>query len=218
MRKDKEKAFNLRTTGKSYKEIREELGVPISTLSDWFSKQDWSVSLSQKLNNKYLEKNKARIVHLGKIRGRHLDRLYEEAREDARSEFDLLKNHPLFVSGVMIYWGEGDKVSAQFRVTNTDPKMIKVFKEFLLKVCNVPKERIRASLIIYPDLKESECKKYWIEEAGLDNNSFTKTVIIRGKHKTNKIRFGICTMNFSSRFLKEKMLTWISLVPKHLSR
>lgn len=42
MRQDKETAKNLRKLGKSYREIEEELGIPRSTLSDWFGSEEWS--------------------------------------------------------------------------------------------------------------------------------------------------------------------------------
>lgn len=215
MRDDKEKATKLRREGKSYREIKAELGVPVATLSDWFRDQDWSKTLSAELGQKALTKNKARIVHLGKIRGENLSRLYNEARKEAEEEFQLLKNHPLFVAGVMIYWGEGDKASKSgFRVTNIDPEMIRIFISFLQKVCRAPKERIRASIIIYPDLNQDVCEKYWAKSIGLPKESFTKTIKIKGKHTTKRLQYGVCTVNFSSRFLKEKMLVWIDLFGK----
>lgn len=217
MRKDKEEAIILRREGKSYKEIRGELGVPMATLSDWFNGQDWSRALSRKLNDKYLESNKARIVHLGKIRGKHLDRLYEEARNEAKKEFDLLKNHPLFVSGVMVYWGEGDKASKNgFRIANSDPYMIKLFIKFLKDVCRAPEDRIKASLLIYPDLDNETSVDYWSKATGLHRENFKKTTVIKGKSDKKKLLYGICNLYFSSRFLKEKMLIWMDLLPKYL--
>lgn len=215
MRKDKDKAILLRSDGKSYREIKAELGVPVATLSDWFRDQDWSKTLSAELGQKALIKNKARIVHLGKIRGENLSRLYKDARKEAEEEFQLLKNHPLFVAGVMIYWGEGDKASKSgFRVTNTDPEMIRIFLSFLLKVCRAPSNRIKASLLIYPDLDVKVCEEYWISSVGLPKESFTRTSRIQGRHKTKRLQYGICTLYFSSRFLKEKMLVWIDLFGK----
>lgn len=219
MRKDKNKAISLRKNGKSYTEIRAELGVSVATLSDWFHGQDWSHTLSKRLNDKYLASNKARIVRLDKIRGENLSRLYQEARDEARQEFQLLKNHPLFVVGVAIYWGEGDKVSTSgFRISNSDPSMIRVFRKFLVDVCNVDQKRIRASLLIYPDLIEEECKEFWIQNGGLQANNFTKSTTIIGKHKKRKVQHGVCSLVFSSRFLKEKMLVWIRLMAEELSR
>ena len=165
MRKDKEQAIKLRTEGKSYSEIRKKLGVPRATLSDWFRNNVWSKKLSKRLNIKYLARNKIRLVALNKIRGKNLNRLYEEARQEARKEFQQLKYHPLFIAGVSIYWGEGDKATTSgFRISNVDPLMIKVFRRFLIDVCRVDKKRIRASLLLYPDLDESLCKKFWIEK------------------------------------------------------
>jgi len=217
MRKDKKEAIILRKEGKSYKEIRAELGVPMATLSDWFRRQDWSRALSRKLNDEYLELNKARIVHLGKIRGKNLDRLYGEARNEAKKEFELLKNHPLFVSGVMIYWGEGDKVSKNgFRITNSDSQMVRLFLTFLIKICRAPRERLKVGLLVYPDLDIENCEAYWSKNIGLSRKSFMKTVVIKGKHKVRKLKYGVCTLYFPSRFLKEKMLVWMDLLPKYL--
>ena len=43
MRGDKKQAFSLRNLGKSYSAIVLELGVPKSTLSDWFKNDKWSI-------------------------------------------------------------------------------------------------------------------------------------------------------------------------------
>ncbi len=111
MRIDKENAFVLRKQGKSYKEIKAELGVPKSTLSDWFNGQGWSKDLSSKLFEKAKQAHTVRLQELNKIRGENLKKVYEEAIKEALEEFELLKYHPLFIAGLMIYWGEGNKVS-----------------------------------------------------------------------------------------------------------
>ena len=213
MRSDKGEAIILRKSGKSYKEIRRELGVPLSTLSDWFRNLEWSQKTSENLNRKNLEASRLRIIHLGKIRGDNLKKLYRSAREEAAKDFSLLKHHPLFVAGVMIYWREGDKASKNsFRISNSDPVLVKIFLSFLRKVCGAEESRIRAGLLLYPDLDPQTCEVYWSEKIGLDIRNFTKSIVIRGKHKTKRVSHGICTLNFSSRFLKEKMLIWMSLM------
>lgn len=218
MRKDKSSAVTLRKTGKSYAEIRSLLGVPKATLSDWFRNERWSKNIKSSLNRKNLEQSRVRIVALGKIRGANLARLYAEAREEAVGEFHLLKHRPLFVAGVAIYWGEGDKAtSCGFRISNVDPLMIKTFRRFLLDVCRVEEKRIRTGLLLYPDLNEAKCKQFWIEEAGLSPDSFTKSVVIKGRTKNRKLLYGVCGLIYSSRFLKEKMLVWIGLLGKELS-
>src|SRR3989339_890884 len=111
MRKDKENAVKLRKFGKSYNEIKAELGIPKSTLSAWFRDQKWSNEIAQKLLERLKSKSIIRLQQLGRIRGDNLKRLYEEAESEAIEDFDALKFHPLFIAGIVIYWGEGDKVS-----------------------------------------------------------------------------------------------------------
>lgn len=217
MRKNKAQAITLRKSGISYSEIRKTLGIPVSTLSDWFRDQEWSKNIKYQLNAKNLRGSTIRIVNLNKTRGENLNKLYTAAREEARSELQILKNHPLFVAGVMIYWGEGDKRSKHgFRVSNSDPLLIKTYLAFLRKICGAQEGRIRAGLLIYPDLNKETCEKHWAEQIGLPRSNFTKSIVIQGRSKTARVPYGICTLSFSSRFLKEKMLIWMSELPKEL--
>ena len=62
------KAVKLRKSGNSYSEIKAELGVAKSTLSDWLNKKPWSDSIKKDLNNKYLPKNRYRIMLMNKSR------------------------------------------------------------------------------------------------------------------------------------------------------
>ena len=125
--------INLRRFGKSYNEIKAELGVPKSTLSDWFKDQKWSNDLAKNLAEKVKEQSKIRLIKLDKIRGEHLKKLYREAEIEAEAEFKKLKYHPLFIAALMIYWGEGNKLSRnRCCVANTEPLMIKIFYQFLI--------------------------------------------------------------------------------------
>lgn len=217
MRNDKQKVLELRMAGKSYKEIMGEINISKSTLSDWLKELSWSKEIKEDLTQKANFKSNLRLVELNKIRGTKLKNLYAQAREEATLDCELFRNNPLFVAGVMIYWGEGDKVSKNsFRIANTDPVMIKVFVEFLTKICNVKIEKIRASLLIYPDIPDIEAKKFWTENTGLDYSHFTKSTVIVGRHKTRILQNGVCTLNASSTYLKQKMLIWLKLLPEML--
>ncbi len=217
MRKDKEKITTLRKEGWSYQRLVKELGVPRATLSDWFGKEKWSQDIKNSLNKRNLEVSKIRMIRLDEIRGENLEQMYAEARREAAEDFERLKHHPLFVAGIMIYWGEGDKVSKHgFRVTNSDPLLIKIFLEFLRKICLDDEKRIRAWVLIYPDLNAESCENYWAKQLGLSRKNFTKSIMIQGRHKSRRVNNGICTLSYSSRFLKEKMLIWMSLLAQDL--
>jgi hypothetical protein len=218
MRKDKEEVIKLRKTGKSYNEIREELSIPKSTLSEWFRDQKWSNELAVKLAEKQKSKSIIRMRDLNKIRGANLDMLYKEAEKEAVEEFEQLKYHPLFMSALMIYWGEGNKASRNnCIIANTEYEMVRIFKLFLERICRVKRSRIRAWILLYPDLDEKVCKNYWMRNIGLKQEDFNKSIVIQGKHKTNKLQYGVCNLGVSSTYLKKKILLWIKLLAEDIS-
>lgn len=219
MRKDKKEAFLLRKSGKSYNEIKTFLNIPKSTLSDWLRDIKWSDKIKKDITKKNKEKNTIRLKELNKIRGEHLKKIYEEAKIEALKEFEYFKFHPLFISGISLYWGEGDKVSkSMVRINNTDPLMIKLFINFLLKICGVEKEKIKIYLLLYPDLNENECKKFWIENIKLSKENFNKSIFIKGRHKTRRLKYGVCNIYIASSYLKEKIIMWLKVLPNELEK
>lgn len=217
MRKDKETAYILRKSGKSYLAIKNELGVPLSTLSDWFRGQNWSREISLELVGRAKLGHIVRLQELNRIRGQNLKQLYEEAEKEAIEEFELLKYHPLFIAGLMIYWGEGNKVSKnRCSIANTEPLMIKLFLQFLRNICGCKNAKIKAWILIYPDINEKLCRDFWMGKTGLSSENFTKSMLIKGKHKTNRLSFGVCSVGVSSAYLKRKILKWIEMLARDL--
>ncbi len=141
------------------------------------------------------------------------ERWREEAREKARSDFPKLVIDPLFIAGIMLYWGEGDSnlKNGHVGLTNTNPDMVRLFCLFLQEIGEVSKERIRVQMILYPDLKEPKCKKFWSDATGIPNEQFYKTQYIQGRHPTKRLSYGILMVRFGSRQLKEKIAIWINL-------
>lgn len=217
MRHDKSQVFRLRRMGKSYNAIRRDLRISKGTLSEWLRPYGWSKNIASSLAEKSKQTSAVRIRYLNNIRGKHLARLYLDAQAEAGREFEKLKYHPLFIAGVAIYWGEGDKVSGHgVRIANTDPTMIRLFVNFLAHVCQIPKNRIKAWILIYPDLDGEVCKKFWVEKSGISNHNFTKCITVQGRHKTNRVRYGVCNVGISSKYFKKKMLIWLKLLPVQL--
>lgn len=204
MRNDKHIAIKLRLEGKSYKEIEHDLGIPRSTLADWFSDQEWSKDIKQKLISSMSNK-------LSVAQKRRWELWREEAREEARQNFQSLRNNPLFIAGLMLYWGEGDSKieNSQVRIANTDPRMLRLFLNFLLDIGNADFPRIRSVMHLYPDLNEDLCRQYWSDSMGIPQKQFIKTQYIVGKHPTKRLGYGVCQIIYGSRKLKEKIYIWI---------
>lgn len=213
MRSDKGKAFVLRRSGKSYREITVELGVAKSTLSEWFKGVDFSEAIRAELTKKAVKKSTKHITELNRVRGIALGVHYEMAEKEALKEMKLFRNVPLFTTALALYWGEGDKMSKnQIRITNTDPRMLRIFVAFLDKFCGIQREKIRLALFRYPDLSEQKCKRYWSRELGI--TTFHKTQVLPSRQKTKRLPHGICTVVVSNTFLKKKIDTWIDHLPE----
>src|SRR3989338_8507048 len=218
MRKDKEKAFELRRLNKSYKQISRDLNIPLGTISGWFKNELWSQDIRDKLGQEaslaFPEKLKL-IIAANKQRWANI---HEAHRQEAIKEFAVLKNDPLFLAGVMLYWGEGEKQpkSSQVRLANSEPEMIKIFYLFLTKVLKIHPDKIFAWLLLYPDLVDSVQKNFWSKASNIPLDNFKKSIYIKGRHPTKRLSYGVCTVVVSSRALKERILKWLELYQSYL--
>jgi len=119
--------------------------------------------------------------------------------------------------GLGLYWGEGDKSSnnTSVRVSNTDPSLIKKFKEFLVKIYRVKKEKFRYSLVTFNNGDKKEAMKFWTKHLKIKNSQLGKIINIppqgKGTYK-KKNQFGVITMTVSNKKLKEKILEQIKQI------
>ena len=209
--------IELRRKRKSYGEIAGILGVAKSTVSYWVAKNPESIRIKKILTEKNIRKSRVRIRKIIKATQLRWEKWREKAAIQAGQEFFALKGDPLFISGVMLYWGEGDgKTKNSLRFTNTDPKMMRLYVLFLKKAMHIATEKIHLELILYPDLPDETCKKFWSQATGLPQSNFWKTQFIKGYHPTKRLSHGICMAIVSSGEQKTKMLTWIDLLSKKL--
>lgn len=107
MRRDKNEAINLRRSGKSYREIEKNLNIPKSTLSGWFQRTQWSHKVKEKLSIIARRQASQRMKALVKKINRERQKVYHATRKAAEDQFPTLKENPLFIAGLMIYWGGG---------------------------------------------------------------------------------------------------------------
>jgi hypothetical protein len=219
MRNDRHLAIKLRKEGKSYNKISTDLGIPKSTMHYWFKNLLWSKKIKRNLTERATQLAIKRMKIISQSNKRRWELWRKQFRINAKAEFNNLKGDPLFIAGLMLYWGEGDgNMKNEVRMANIDPRMIKLFNEFLIKICRVNKEEIYASLTLYPDLREETCKIFWSRKTKIHLKQFSKSQFIYGKHPTKRLENGICTIKVrKSRGLKEKIFVWISLLSKNLA-
>lgn len=216
----KRRAWELRKEGRSYNSIRKELNVSKSTLSYWFQYLDWSKEIRNK-NAKETEKiSTDRIILMNEARRKQSSQKHEEMKKEAAEEFEKYKNSPVFIGGLMLYLGEGNKSmnDGHIKICNTDPFVLKIFMKFLIMFCGINVEKMRFWLLCYPDNDIEKCLNWWSESIKLNRNQFYKTQVIQGRHKEKKLLYGVGNIMITSAFLKTKVLKWIELMSSHLSR
>lgn len=207
----KEKAILLRRAGKSYREISDQLGISKGTLSGWFNGKKWSVAIQKQLTAATNIKWRSKIQAMSRARSLKFAALREKARMDARIQFNKLSKNQLFTSGVALYWGEGDKSpnNGSVRLGNADPALVQMFAKFLTKCCNVPHQKMRAWVLLYPDLSPEACQQYWSSALNIPPSQFHKTQKIQGRSKKRVLTNGMCYIQVSDRLLKERIIEWI---------
>lgn len=218
MRKDKDLAFSLRKQGKTYKEIEKELGVSRGTLSSWFKGFEWSKNLSNSNTQNNLKLSTERIKNLNEGRRKALEIKYKKNEIESVVEYEIFKKQPLFMAGLMLYAGEGDKRSKNnSRISNSDFYLHEVFIQFSEKFLKIKRENIKIGLILYPDLDQSVCVGKWSKILKVDEKNFYKTQVIQGKtsNQNNKLQYGVGISIISSTVvIKKKILKWLEMCAK----
>ena len=218
MNKLKNEASELRKQEKSYNEINKLLGVPKSTLSNWFKTDKNSLIVKNKLIKKAQIKSTDKLKLMAAANKKKWQEIHLSYRKQAIFDFPSLIKEQYFLPGLLIYWGEGDKKleNGIVRIANIDYRMIKIFILFIIHSCNIKAEKIRLWLLLYPDLNEGECKNYWSKSLGIPQNQFIKSQYISGREKKKKINYGVCSVQVYSREIKEKIIEWINVYSQRL--
>lgn len=219
MRNDRHLAMQLRKKGASYNKIYKELGIPKSTMHYWFKNLQWSKNIKKELTKKAQRLATKQMKAIAIANKKRWEVWRAQHRKEAKREFPLLKSNPLFAAGLMLYWGEGDnKPRGDVRITNINPRMIKLFAKFLREICNIPKEKIYIRLLLYPDLSDKKSQNFWHKSTNIPLKQFGKSSVIYGRHPTKRLENGICLLRVgASGDLKEKIITWINLLSKNLT-
>ena len=111
--------------------------------------------------------------------------------------------------GLGIYWGEGNKRSkVSVRLGNADPKLIKIFHEFLVKICGVNEEKIKYNLLLFNDADRHGAINFWNRELGYSHNRISSVTSLksrgRGTYNTKSMT-GVLSIEFNNTKLKKEM-------------
>ena len=212
MRHDQPQAIALRKQGKTYREIENLMGISRSTLCDWFKNERWSKHIKKANTEKQIKISIERLKKLHEGRRLMLEKKYRQVEEDAVKEFEIYKNDPLFMAGLMLYAGEGDKTSRNLtRMSNSEFYLHLAFIRFSERFLNIGREKIKVWLLLYPDHNIEECLDVWSKKLQISKLNFNKSQVILGRSKLKKLQYGVGNSIISSTSLKKKMMKWLEL-------
>ncbi len=212
----RQKAIELRKQGKTYGQIKSELGISKSTLSDWLS----GYSLSEKQLG-LLQKSKkfSRQLAVEKIRltkQKKHDKRLNDTYQNELKRWRCLTQRELELAGIFLYWGEGAKlINGPISLNNTDPAVLKFTLYWLRKALKIPKNKIEVFLHLYNDMDIKKEMNYWSRELKMPLNQFAKPYI-KNSSRINIIHkgfgHGTCGLRVSSILKKEKIMMAIKAI------
>ena len=204
---EKFKAVKLRKSGKSYSDIRKLINVSKSTISLWLRDIELTSEQKAKLRGRQIS-NLAGSKASQKKRVEKTKKIIEEAKNEANK---LLKN-TLFLSGLMLYWAEGDKSETHENVkfSNSDPKMILLIMRWFREICKVPEEKFRICVHMHTLHCRKDIEEYWSKITGVPLSQFYKSQIkpTSLRHRRNKLYDGTCAVVVNNKNLFRKIKGW----------
>jgi hypothetical protein len=212
------KARSLRKKGLSIKDIERKLKVSRSSASIWVR----DVKLTKKqLEKLYLNKRTGAlkgciIAAMNKIKKK--DELVKKLMQEGAKEVGRLSKRDKFITGISLYFAEGEKTSGNVGFSNTDPLAIEFMTNWFRRYCKVSEEKFRCYLYIHDNLDETKAKKFWSKLTGIPLHQFRKSYIV--KNNPNRLRkakhiYGVLRVSISDVNLHRKIMGWISGIFKN---
>ncbi len=206
-------ALELRKAGKTYAEIGEVLGVAKSTLSFWLKNEEGSHTTRLANSSKNRPLVQERLNAYNTKRSADLVIQYQQAEREAEAEFSTFQHEPLFLSGLSLYLGQGDKNAETnaVRISSIDPAILKIFIRFCKHYLKINDLKVRFWPLLYENSNISEACEWWRGELGLNIEQFYKPQVIKGKQGEQRLLYGVGNIIIGSKLHKVKLLEWVKL-------
>lgn len=208
----KSEAIKLRLQGKSYSQIKKELGISKSTLSGWLKNYPLSPERIKQLRDFSEQRIESFRNTMRKKRETRQDIIYQREKKYLLP----FSKKEWYIGGLFLYWGEGLKATrGTFSLSNTNPQMIMFYVNWIITTLNVKKEKISIRLHLYSDMDEVKETNYWSELLKVPTTQFLKPYI---KPTTlsgltyKSFGHGTCNVMVNNTSLTEKILFGIKAI------
>lgn len=170
------KLKELRRKGYSINEIVRELSIPKTTVWHHIKKVMVAPEYASLLKSKISSGSRSRREKKLKI------------AEDLAKKILGSSDREYLIILSMLYWSEGCKKA--FNFVNSDGRMVDLFVKILVKIFDIPKDRIVPTMRIYSQMDKKTCLNYWSKVTGLPKDRFFVRIDDGGKESSTK--YGMC--------------------------
>src|SRR3972149_350754 len=173
---DKKKSIELRRSGFTYKEIRDQIpNLSKGTISGWLKNIELSPEHKERIIKKvYSAGEKGRLKGAWTNKKKAIERI-NLIQQLAEAEFHQLFTNQLFIAAISLYWAEGSKKSRCFQFMNSDPRMIKLMLKWLRKL-GVPEKQIKIRIYTHKIYEKENPEKLWLKITNLPKERLLKTI------------------------------------------
>jgi ribosomal protein L37E len=207
----KSRAVQLRKSGKSLRFIHVKLGIPKSTLSNWFKDVELTKKQREKLHANWLNglvtaRKEAIQWHNNEKKSR-IDTAMKEA-QDVLGHIDLEDRNILELALAVLYLAEGSKKNIETALGSSDPDTLRFFLSALKKLYDFDTTKIRCELHLRYDQDPVETKRYWAKKLSLPLSNFRQVNIDTRTigRKTYDHYKGVCSLRCGHVAIRRRLV------------
>ncbi|MDQ6649067.1 MAG: helix-turn-helix domain-containing protein [Actinomycetota bacterium] len=184
-------ARQLRSQGRTLREIAAELGVSRSSASTWTSDVELPGDAQARTVDRVTRSNRSRWA----TTLRRNERERQQAKLVAAREVVHVTDRELLLLGAVAYWCEGSKSKPWQRrerlgFINSDPMMIRLFLRWL-ELVHVEAADIRLRLSIHESADVMAAEEFWSRATGLAGHPFARPTLKRHNPATVRANTGV---------------------------
>ncbi|MBA3943544.1 MAG: hypothetical protein H0X37_03165 [Herpetosiphonaceae bacterium] len=194
-----------------------------STLNSWFRTEP---------EHEQLVKRHAVVGQLKAVQANRLrqDRLTKKIHDDAVDEMqgligDGLSERELFLTGLALYWAEGNKTQNHLAIANCDPQLIRTFTLWVERCLRIDRSRLRGMVYLYADVDVDAAETYWSEVIGIPRSQFypaqVDTRTNKSSEKYGTLIYGtvhVKVLGEGTSNLHRKIMGWIAGLGQHIKQ
>lgn len=198
---ERARARELRADGAPLKRIAAHLGVSVSSVHAWT--RDIALTPGEREYNQRgpagpqnPEQIRRRVEAIKKASRSRRSEYQEQGRQTARA------GNPMHLAGCMLYWAEGAKARNALKLTNSDPNLVRFYRQFLDDCFQVPDKKFRVELHVYlgNGLSIDQIESHWMSTLSLPRSCARKHYVnplptSSSGRKKNKLPYGVCTLS-----------------------